>query len=389
MAATPSRRCIALLALLLGLVSTGLMSLPAQAPKEPENQGKPLSAWVKQLTDPTPANRTAAAEAIRKFGKDGSPALDAILAAAKDTDSKVRAEAVLTLNHLPADPKAVPILIAALKDESPDVRLKTTYVLQRYAYLVPQSKAAIKPLLAAMEDSSPRVRSNAASALAGFGPAAKEGVPALTTALDDKDSSMRAGAALTLGRIGPEAKAATTKLIELLRAEPKAGEPKSLFEDVVRRNAAMALGRITRGTDVAVAPLIAALDDKGLEVGVYAAIALGEIGPAAKAAVGPLQGFIQTEKDARIRIHAAAALMRIDPQFAKSSIEILVAALTDERMFVRHNALTALEGLGPLAKEAMPALQKLLQDPNKAIQDDAARAIKKIDAEAAKKSGVK
>jgi HEAT repeat protein len=248
---------------------------------------------------------------------------------------------------------------------------------------------AIKPLLAAMKDSSPRVRSNAASALAGFGPAAKEGVPALTTALDDKDSGMRAGAALTLGRIGPEAKAATPKLIELLRAEPKAGEPKNLFEDVVRRNAAMALGRITRGTDVAVAPLIAALDDKGLEVGVYAAIALGEIGPAAKGAVGPLQGFIQTEKDARIRIHAAAALMRIDPQLEKSSMQVLVAALTDERMFVRHNALTALEGLGPLAKEAMPALQKILQDPDKAIQDGAARALKKIDAEAAKKAGVK
>lgn len=112
-------------------------------------------------------------------------------------------------------------------------------------------------------------------------------------------------------------------------------------------------------------------------------------GQAAKAAIEPLQGFVKTEKDARIRIHAAAALMRIDPQFAKSSMEVLRTALTDAQTFARHNALTALGDLGPLAKEAVPALQKLLQDPDTAIRDGAARTLKKIDAEAAKKVGVK
>jgi len=378
MIASPLSYRLLPLVFLLGLFGSWSLPILGQAPKEPEFQGKSLSTWMKQLQDPAPANRKAAAQAIRKFGNNGSPALDALLTAAKDSDPAVRAEAIKTLNHQPASAKSVPVLIAALKDNSPDVRYSAVTALYRSSFHVPETREAIKPLIAAMEDTAPRVRSEAASALSGFGPVAKDAIPALTAALDDKNRSLRASAAFTLSRIGPDAKVATPKLIALLRAPPDAEEVNAIFDQIVRKNAAMALGRITRGSDVAVESLIAALDDKGLEVAVYAAMALGEIGPPAKAAIQPLQGFVKTEKDARIRIHAAAALMRIDPQFAKSSMKILISGLTDERMFVRYNALGALGELGPLAEEAVPALQKLLQDPDERIQDDAARTLKKI-----------
>jgi HEAT repeat protein len=58
-------------------------------------------------------------------------------------------------------------------------------------------------------------------------------------------------------------------------------------------------------------------------------------------------------------------------------------ALEDQDWLVRNSTVTALEEMGPGAKEAIPVLTKLLNDPIDVVRDNAAEALKKIRGEGA------
>jgi HEAT repeat protein len=78
----------------------------------------------------------------------------------------------------------------------------------------------------------------------------------------------------------PAVTARVTKLIEALKDKDNA--------TYVRSDAAMALGGIGPAAKAAVPALIEALNDKGFNVRYWAATSLGQIGPAAKDAVPAL-----------------------------------------------------------------------------------------------------
>jgi len=122
--------------------------------------------------------------------------------------------------------RQIPALIAALKDNDPQVR---TVAAKTLGALGPDAQEAVPALaeLLSTEDVIP-----AARALASIGFSAREAVPALIKLLNNKEGDVRWNAARALGDIGPEAKAAVPKLIERL-ADPDAG---------VREHAAEALG---------------------------------------------------------------------------------------------------------------------------------------------------
>ena len=108
------------------------------------------------------------------------------------------------------------------------------------------------------------------------------------------------------------------------------------------------------------------LKDNDAEVRISAAAALGEIGPAAKAAVPNL---IETLKDqnGRVRGSAARALGEIGPD-AKAAVSSLIEALNDENSGVRADAAHALGRIGPDAKDAIPHLSKTLKDGIAAVR---------------------
>src|SRR5437870_5200221 len=91
-------------------------------------------------------------------------------------------------------------------------------------------------------------------------------------ALGDKDDGIRAKAAFALGKIGPDPKLAVKPLLKLL-TEGNAD---------VRRSASEALGQFKAA---AVPGLIEALKDDVVSMKIEAALALGQIGPDAKAAL--------------------------------------------------------------------------------------------------------
>jgi len=103
----------------------------------------------------------------------------------------------------------------------------------------------------------------------------------------------------------------------------------------------------------------------------HAAIALGNLGPEAKAAVPALVERLRKDDVDGVRANCAVALGRIhsEPQLA---VPALVESFLKEKLNdVRGVALMALLPFGPLgAKTAIPALEALAKDPeNKNLPD--------------------
>jgi HEAT repeat protein len=173
--------------------------------------------------------------------------------------------------------------------------------------------------------------------------------------------------------------------------------------------AAVAIGDLGPGARAAVPALIEALRDPNPTVRFQAAIAVGCIGPEARAAVTAL---IATLKDGVffVRGWTAFALGEIGPEAAPAvpvlveglknaqerefvrrqiasalgrigpnAVSALVEALTTGSELARLGAVLALHQIGPSAQAAVPALTRLLSDPVEFVRAAAAAALRAID----------
>jgi HEAT repeat protein len=96
----------------------------------------------------------------KALGKIGTPAVEPLIAALKDSDRSVRHAAAESLGEI-NDPRAVEPLIAALKDTDASVRMSAAYALDNI-----KDPRAVEPLIAALqEDPASDVRDIAAKAL--------------------------------------------------------------------------------------------------------------------------------------------------------------------------------------------------------------------------------
>jgi HEAT repeat protein len=115
-----------------------------------------------------------------------------------------------------------------------------------------------------------------------------------------------------------------------------------------------------------VAAWSAELRDKSGAVRTQAALALAELGAAAREAEDALTAALR-DPAPDVRCAAVAALGAIVPD-GKGAIEGLARALTDEDWFVRLSAAQALQKFGPKAAAAVPALIQATK-PNDAVKD--------------------
>ena len=176
------------------------------------------------------------------------------------------------------------------------------------------------------------IRGAAARALGQIGPTANEAVPALIQSLKDPNGQVRCEVAWSLGRIGPAAAPAMPALVERLDYED--GE--------VRRYSAYARSLLGPLSVDAIPKLAERLQDE--HMGYMAARALGDIGPAASDAI---------------------------PQ--------IIEALRKDSTLSRMEFAIALGKFGAEAKEAVPDLRSLLQDPDENVQGAAAKALQRIE----------
>jgi HEAT repeat protein len=180
-------------------------------------------------------------------------------------------------------------------------------ILEILAAIGPAAKPALGEIVGALGDADPQCRGDAAMAIAAIGPDAAEAVPELQKLLVDPAAAdgLRYVAAYALGRIGPAAGAAEPVLREL-----------SLSKDELLATVAIWAALKIKPNDASLfesaVPLLrrALRGDREL-ARLEAAVALGDIGPAAAAAV-PLLELVSEEDPAReVRAAAAAAIQKI------------------------------------------------------------------------------
>jgi HEAT repeat protein len=294
------------------------------------------------------------------------------------------------------DPKAVPVLIAALEDEDSSVRWSAIGALKAFGH---KAKAAVSilaqavngdesngwyaagavgaidaegvstsALIEALGNKSPVLRRFAAMGLSGIGRKAISAEPALHHGLQDSDLSARIAAAGAYWSVTGEADEAVSVLRSALQAAENWTE---------RMRAASALGEIGPAAKDAVPDLIACLPSNVDYVVAYAAEALGKIGPEAASAVPPLVAKLGDEDD-YVRVCAARALWRIDG--SEQCLGVLEDAIKNSRdSGAVSEAARGIGQMGELGQGSTPLLRPLLKHHVAYVRTAAAEALKQIE----------
>jgi HEAT repeat protein len=325
-------------------------------------------ALVKALGDAEPAVRLAAALALAELGPRARAAIPALTGLVR-AKGPLGDGAALALAR--AGPKGVAALDGALAglDAPTQVRLAG-----RLRWLEEANGAAVKALVRVLQGPDTRAGVEAAAALGALGPAARGAVPALKKLLKGPDLGDRAAEAL--GAIGP---AALPALEEALRASQRVGGAiqTALAKDAPgalarlrsrdvweRRRAAEALAGLRPPPPEALPGLLKALRDpdekEGGFVAFFAAQAIGAMKGGARSAVPELIALAK-DRAARHRRLAVLALQGLGPAAQEAVPALLELVKEDPTSFLCGEAISALGSIGPGAKEAVPALLPLLK----------------------------
>src|SRR5437870_2674797 len=177
-----------------------------------EIEGKSLDQWIKDLTNPDPATRVYAIQAIKSFGPAAQAAGAALTNRLLDKDASVRLNAVIALG--------------ANGVKAHDMDRTVTALAQRLT-----------------DDGQAEIRLQAAQALYNFGPDAKGAIPQLVSKVNDlatfaiRKTTVRAlSRAAADSNNGPDMRAINA-ILYVLKYDPSAQ---------VRQEAAMALGELGR-----------------------------------------------------------------------------------------------------------------------------------------------
>jgi HEAT repeat protein len=375
----------------------------------------------------------------------GAEAVPRLLAALDHDDAQIRGMAVCALGCLHAPDggtfdllPAVPVLEETLQSDSDSlVRLYAAEAL----WTICEHEASLQIFMSGLYDDRVEARRHAAAMLGAIGTGSAKAIEPLIDALTDSDVLVRRYAAENLASLGPAAAAALPKLESLLGEDewtrviaveaileiapartaelcPVLVEALRSRSPRIRHWAAQSLGAIPAAAEVAVSPLVDALDDaeelvrtgamsalehlgsaaapalpalaailrgEGKDGGStwrgMAASTLAEIGPAARDAVPDLLACMEEADDGRgtvrFRLQIARALWRIqrEPRFLRL---IGVASLTDSNWRVRRLAAQMLGDLGPAGHAVVPHLERALDDGHLGVRREAASSLVRI-----------
>lgn len=304
--------------------------------------------------------REQAAGLLARLGPAASGAAPVLVETLADPDSEVRRAVQGALGRV--GPAAVPELVAGLRHAQPMVRRQAAELLAQRAQFGDAIDAALGPLAASLGDHHPGVRQAAATSLGAFPNLPQTVVDRLEGAAADPAIEVRLAAIVPLGGLSVEPGKARIILKRLI-VDP---EPR------VKVQAARALWRQTGETNEALPVLVGQLHD--YEVHWQAALALGDMGPAAEAAIPALLDALEREavhRPARTPASAAVALARMGP----AAVPGLVRLLRHDKAWVRLGAATALAGHGPDARPAFDGLLAMLTEPDGETRMVAAAAL--------------
>jgi HEAT repeat protein len=289
--------------------------------------GKPTSYWSRAI-------REEDGEAKWLLSQGEPEAVPVLCELLRDDEPEVRQEVAMILSGMtPAPPAALAALQRALEEETD----RTAFLFESQVLVrLDQGAAPTAWANALRRNPSPKHRQMAADYLKDLGKQGQPAVPALREALNDPDALVRVSAVTALVDIeGPSA-----DLVAPLRQLVQVAEP---------RTCPMAIRLLAR------------------------------LGPLANSASVDLVGALRNS-DEKVRSEAAAALGKVAPE-NPMTVTALGRALKDDNGYVRTAAIQALAAIGEPAKEVLPALIDALGD--RATRNSAARTLGILKASAA------
>jgi HEAT repeat protein len=235
----------------------------------------------------------------------------------------------------------LPSLSAKLRSNDAAVRGECATEL---GFLGAEGKDAKAELAKLLEDPAPRVRLAAAGALLRIH-GTQEAVKVLAQGLASAEASLRRLAARGVVLAGKAGAPLADQVIDLLAdADP-----------LVRRSALQAVASLGPAAAKAVDRVAALLDEP--DSAIDAADALGRIGIPARSALARLTPLLAS-KDLAQRWAAVRAMSQIGGPGAAPAVDFMVAELPRASELNCYNMMIYLSLLGPVAKPAIPAIQK-------------------------------
>ncbi|HLX64985.1 MAG TPA: DUF2950 family protein [Planctomycetota bacterium] len=359
---------------------------------------------------------------VRNQSRALAPVLPILL---KATSSNLHRQTNNILKSAGYSAESIPALSAAVEDPDGNVRNVAVTAIKG---LGAEARSGVSLLVQILDRGTPQIANGAMTALVGIG---TDAVPALIKALGAENPKLRANAqnglnSMKLAQLAPHIKllAATAKdereevcisalrLISNLQQDGRAAEADvrallSRDNETTFHEAVRTLKKI--GADVfgALAPqaenpnedlalraineMHGAAGDPGATIAFVRKILKNE-NPKIRAAavlVLPLKDNGVAEsipvaaaalKDANylVRVSAARWLYDVAPQKPDATLPLLVAGLADDYETVGAVSRRALIALAEKAKPALPDIQKLINDPRKETQANAARVLIKL-----------
>jgi HEAT repeat protein len=343
---------------IIAIVAGAGPALHAQEKPVPRYEGKTLDYWIEKLQKAEKTeDRLDAANVIKRFGEDATPAVPKFVEMLNDHSGEFRELIVGIFRALgPTARSAVPSLVKSLEEKK---ACDPYHVIRVLAAIGPDAKDAVAVLIPFLED--PALCSTAAEAIGEIGPAAKSAIPALREAIKnglnrrEPPADLLAKEIVAMGKIGPDG---VPTLKELLERED--------FPDSLKILTIKALESIGAPGKDAVAPLTRLLKSNDLELRVAAARALWSI---------------DKHKDA---LPTLVAVLREIASGARSPAPIDRNQLNEIREVMREveaarEVMRYLEKVKPPVKEALAEARKYLEYQDTSVRQAAADLIFTID----------
>ena len=279
----------------------------ARACIDPTNKSlveKAVAALQANLKSEKPNVRSGSISALSDLTDELGPAGEALLAdqfvgLLSDLDPGVQSSAGAALVRLGAG--SVAALQKSLAD--PQVRMHAMEVL---AAIGPLAKPAMAAMIQSLSDSDPAFQGDAMMAIAAMGADADAAVPELEKiiAVEGGEPGLLYSAAYALGRIGPASKPAAARLLQLTQSKDEMLATVAVW-------AALKIEPQDQSLIATAVPLLrrALRGDQEL-VRLEAAVALGDIGPAAGTAIPLLELVSEDDSVKAVRSAAAEALKK-------------------------------------------------------------------------------
>jgi HEAT repeat protein len=381
------------------------------------------------LKDSSAKVRAHAVWSLGAIGAAAKPAVPALAELLKDPDETVRRQVIKAVQAIhPGPAVVVPLCTKLLNDPDPAVRVRVLHAIadsgakavpgliealknDKATYwaclalrdIGPAAKDAVPALAEKLKDPRPEIRREVVLTLGAMNEAAIPVLPQIAATLSDKHA--RTAATFVFGQIGQipataeatiraNAKSddrllATVSLWALARVHP---EDKDLRRQVteqlierlkdpdgfVRVEAARALATLPSAPEITLPIWEKALRDADETTAQHALDALAALGAPA------VPRLIDALKYTHLRGGVAYILGCIGPPAAPAT-NALAKLIDDKDARVANEAVLALASIGPGAKDAVPALVKVLQQGSdeKSIFSSVAYALGKIGPDAA------